>query len=314
MLATIESMDVEIANWLGLIFRFVHVVAAIMWIGNSLLFTWMEINLLTPNPEKDGQDPNLLGKLDMLHGGGVFHMEKRLINHTSIPVPLHWFMWQSYTTWITGSLLLATMFYLNGGSSFVDVTKSEISGSTAITLSVLGIVGWWLIYDLIWRSKLKELPRIAIPLTMGLLILAAMGFDQVFNGRALYLQIGVMMGSSMTANVFFHIIRNQKQFMKSLLAGESHDLEYGKQAKTRSMHNHYMTFPVLFMMLSAHFPQLTSPTNRVAILAVIMVMLMGIKFLMNSRNHFKKWHLSIASLTLIGCVFISFVSVLKSSS
>lgn len=282
-------MESEIAGWFAVIFRFVHVLAAIMWIGNSLLFTWMELNLIAPRADEKNPRPDLLGYLDMLHGGGVFHLEKKLIDPKAIPVPLHWFMWQSYTTWISGVLLMIVAFYSGGGTALLDATRSSISGGVAIALSAGGIVVWWLVYDTIWRTKLKEMPALAVPLSFGLLLGAAVFFSGHFNGRALYLQVGAMLGSAMSANVFFHIIRNQKKFMASLKAGEPHDLKYGKQAKMRSMHNHYMTFPVLFLMLAAHFPQLTSAERAVPVLAVVIVALMAVKHLMNSRYHFKHW-------------------------
>ncbi|MES2438188.1 MAG: urate hydroxylase PuuD [Verrucomicrobiota bacterium] len=295
-------MESEIAGWLSVVFRFVHVLAAIMWIGNSILFTWMELNLIAPKPEEEKKD--LLGHLDMLHGGGVFHLEKRVINPSAIPVPLHWFMWQSYTTWISGVLLLVSVFYIHGGAALVDATKTDLTGWRAITLSMGGIIGWWLIYDTIWKTKLKEHPKIAVPLTFALLIAAAFLFNHYFNGRAVFLQIGAMLGSSMSSNVYFHIIRNQKKFMRSLLAGLPHDMKYGKQAKLRSMHNHYMTFPVLFMMLSAHFPQLTSAERNVPILGVIIIALMAVKHLMNSRYYFKHWLASIFATFVAACVLI----------
>jgi uncharacterized membrane protein len=298
-------VESEIAGWLSVVFRFVHVLAAIMWIGNSLLFTWMEFNLIAPKPEEKNTD--LLGHLDMLHGGGVFHLEKRVINPSAIPVPLHWFMWQSYTTWISGVLLMVSVFYLHGGSSLLNPAGMGLQGWKAICLSAGGILAWWLVYDAVWRSKLKEHPLLAVPLTLALILAAAAYFDQFFNGRAVFLQIGAMLGSAMSANVFLHIIQNQKKFMKSLLAGLPHDLKYGKQAKLRSMHNHYMTFPVLFMMLSAHFPQLTSTSRTVPILGVIIVALVTVKWLMNSRYGFRHWLLSIFATFILACLAISFL-------
>lgn len=300
-------MESEIAGWISVVFRFVHVLAAIMWIGNSLLFTWMELNLIPPpkNEDEDEATPNsLLGHLDMLHGGGVFHLQKRIIDPKAIPIPLHWFMWQSYTTWITGTVLLISVFYANGGTALLDSTRSDLSGAAAIALSAGGIIGGWLLYDTIWRSRLKENRAVAIPLTLILILGAAYFYGQHFNGRAVYLQIGAMMGSFMSANVFFHIIRNQKKFMASLNAGLPHDPNYGKQAKLRSMHNHYMTFPVLFMMLSAHFPQLTSADRNVPILAVILLGLMIVKHLMNSRYHFRHWLVMIFGTFATACVLI----------
>lgn len=303
-------MESEIAGWFSVVLRFVHVIAAIMWIGNSILFTWMELNLIPPapsKPDKDGNIPEnpLLGHLDMLHGGGVFHLEKRTIDPKAIPVPLHWFMWQSYTTWITGALLMVSVFYIHGGSALMDGTKSSLTGFFPIALSVGGIIGGWLVYDAVWRTKLKEHKPFAVPLSLALILAAAWFYNQYFNGRAVYIQIGVMMGSFMTANVFVHIIGNQKKFMASLLAGKPHDMKYGKQAKLRSMHNHYLTFPVLFLMLGGHFPQLTSAERNIPILGVLIVSLVAVKFLMNSRYYFRHWLLAIFGTFAAACGLIA---------
>ena len=202
-------------------------------------------------------------------------------------------------------LLLIVAFYSGGGTALLDSTRSSISGGAAIALSAGGIIVWWLVYDTIWRSKLKDKPAGAVLLSFVLLLAAVDFFGGHFNGRALYLQTGAMLGSAMSANVFFHIIRNQKMFMASLKAGEPHDLKYGKQAKLRSMHNHYMTFPVLFMMLAAHFPQLTSAARAVPVLAVVIVALMTVKHLMNSRYHFKHWLAAIFGTFAAACGVIA---------
>lgn len=280
-------MDPAWIEWINVLFRFVHVLAAIMWIGNSLLFTWMELNLIKPDGEKN-KDPDLLGQLDMLHGGGVFHLEKRLMHADAIPERLHWFKWQSYTTWITGFVLLVALFYTNG-SSLLDATRTNLSAPAAVGLSIAGIIGGWLVYDSIWRSPLKKMPLAGLAISLMVLFGAAVFYGTIFNGRALYLQIGAMMGTYMSANVFFHIMGNQHKFMRALRAGQAHDLELGKRAKMRSLHNHYMTFPVLFLMLSAHFPRLYAAEWNVPILIVVVLTLMGVKHLMNSRYHFKQW-------------------------
>ncbi len=278
-------MDSGWTEWINVLFRFTHVVAGIMWIGNSLLFTWMELNLVKPEKSRD---PDLLGELDMLHGGGVFHLEKRLMHADAIPERLHWFKWQSYTTWITGFVLLVALFYTNG-STLVDATRSTLSPSSAVWLSLAGVIGGWIVYDLIWRSPLKKMSVIGLVVSLVFLCGAAVAYGTVFNGRALYLQIGAMMGTCMSANVFFHIISNQHRFMRSLKAGQPHDLELGKRAKARSLHNHYMTFPVIFLMLSAHFPRLHAAERNVPILIVVILTLMLVKHLMNTRYHFKAW-------------------------
>ncbi len=284
-------MDIAWVEWINVLFRFTHVLAAIMWIGNSLLFTWMELNLVAPkNDAKAGQtkDPDLLGELDMLHGGGVFHLEKRVMHAHAIPERLHWFKWQSYTTWITGFVLLAALFWSNG-TTLLDATRTSLSPGAAALLSFAGLIGGWLVYDGVWRSPLGKKPAAAATVSLLLLFTAAYYYGQIFNGRALYLQIGAMMGTFMSANVFFHIMGNQHKFMRSLRSGLPYDPKFGKNAKARSMHNHFMTFPVLFLMLSAHFPRLYAAEWNVPILIVAVLTLMTVKYLMNARYHFKYW-------------------------
>lgn len=296
-------MEADLISWVAVLFRFVHVLAAIMWIGNSLLFTWMEFNLQKPSRDGEG---DLLGTLDMLHGGGVYHLEKRVLRPGAIPVPLHWFMWQSYTTWLSGFVLMLTLYLTGSGTFFLDATKTAMPGYAAVLWSLGGLVGGWLVYDRLWRSPLKKKPLFAVPLSLALLFCAAWFFNTMFNGRAVYLQIGAMMGTMMSANVFFHIIANQHKFMAALESGRPHDVELGKAAKSRSLHNHYMTFPVLFLMLSAHFPRLYSAEWNVPILAVIVISLMFVKFLMNSRYRFADWLHAIGGTLLFafGTIYI----------
>jgi uncharacterized membrane protein len=292
-------MDVWI-EWVNVLFRFAHVVAGIMWIGNSLLFTWMELNLSRKDSE---QNPDFLGELNMLHGGGVFHLQKKIMHADAIPERLHWFKWQSYTTWMTGFVLFGALFHSNG-ASLLDATKTQLSSSQAVMLSLAGLFGGWLVYDAIWRSPLKKKPLFGVALSLLFLVGYATFYGSIFNGRALYLQVGATMGTCMSANVFFHIISNQHKFMRALRAGQPHDLELGKRAKMRSLHNHYMTFPVVFLMLSAHFPKLYAASWNVAILMVVIFTLMTVKHLMNSRYYFKAWLFSIFGVVILAGVLI----------
>lgn len=290
-------------EWAGVLLRFTHVLAAVMWIGNSLLFTWMELNLIAP-PKDKNEDPDLLGKLDMLHGGGVFHMQKRVLHGDAIPERLHWFKWQSYTTWITGFLLLGLLFHSNG-ATLLDASRTDLSPGAATALSLGGLVAGWLFYDLLWRSPLKKRPAAGIALSLAGLFGAAWFLGLHFNGRALFLQIGAMMGTCMSANVFVHIMGNQHRFMRALREGKPHDMALGKAAKTRSLHNHYMTFPVLFLMLSAHFPKLYATDRMVAVLIVCVLALMVVKHLMNMRYHFRGWLLSLIAVVAAASWFVA---------
>lgn len=296
-------MEIAWVEWINVLFRFTHVLAGIMWIGNSLLFTWMELNLIPPKADGKNKDPDLLGSMDMLHGGGVFHLEKRVMHAQAIPERLHWFKWQSYTTWLTGFVLLGALFWTNG-TTLLDSTRTTLSPGNAVLFSVLGLLGGWLVYDGIWRSPLGKRPVLAVAVSFFALGAAACFYGQIFNGRALFLQIGAMMGTFMSANVFFHIMGNQHKFMRSLEQGQPYDPRFGKNAKSRSLHNHYMTFPVLFLMLSAHFPRLYAADWNVAILMITIIALMTVKYLMNSRYYFKHWLLWIVGVVALAAHFI----------
>ena len=277
-------MSPELIDFFNIVFRYTHVVAAIMWIGNSLLFTWMEINLL----KRDGED-GLIGYLDMLHGGGVFHLQKRQLRPNAIPKPLHWFYWQSYTTWLSGFALLVTYFFTRADTLILDPAKTDLPGYAGILISLGGIFGGWFLFDLYWRSPLKNYLTAGGIFWFFMVVAYTTALDTVFNARAVYLQVGMTLGSFMTANVFFHIIPNQKKIMKALQEGEEHSLNVGKAAKFRSLTNHYITYPVIFMMLSAHFPILYGSEQNVLILALIIAALIIVKLMMNQRNSFKPW-------------------------
>ncbi|MGJ8725178.1 MAG: urate hydroxylase PuuD [Roseibacillus sp.] len=282
-------------EFFNITFRMIHVVAAIMWIGNSLLFTWFELNLRRDEKE-DGDES--LGSMNMLHGGGIFLLQKRIIDPKEIPQRLHIFKWQSYTTFLSGFILLVSLFYTRGATLLLDPAKTDLPGYMGAVISFASLVGGWLFYDLLWRSPVRNKERLGLLISFAGLIVYGLWLNTVFNGRAVYLQMGAMMGSMMSANVFFHIMVNQKKMMDALLEGKPHDLKLGKQAKIRSTHNHYITFPVIFLMLSAHFPSTYGSPNNIAIAAVAIITLALIKHLMNCYHSLPRWK------ELLGLTFI----------
>lgn len=290
-------MSAELIEFLNVIFRYIHVIAAIMWIGNSLLFTWMEVNFVK-DPQK-GDDS--LGEMNMLHAGGVYFLEKRVIDPNNIPPKLHVFKWQSYTTWISGFVLLVAIFYSRPGTLMLDPSKSDMLGWQATAISIASLVLAWFTYDLLLKTPLRK-NTVAVMGTVALLLLGyVLWIDQFFSNRFVYLQVGAMLGTIMSANVRFVIIPNQKKIMDNLKAGRPHDLEIGRQAKLRSLTNHYVTFPVIFLMLSAHFPSLYGDPFYIAIAAVVIVSLIIIKWMMNLYNTFSEWlYVALASL-ILGC-------------
>jgi len=278
-------MAAEITDWLNLVFRFAHVLAAIMWVGSSIFFMWLDFHLEKPEA---GEEDEVEGRLWMIHGGGIFHAEKRLLSPDQIPKNLHWFKWEAYSTWLTGFFLLATIHYLNGGVSLPG--SSGISGGAAVLYSLGMITGGWMVYDLMWRTKWFRHNSLAgSAISFGVLILAAIALCDLFNGRAAYLHVGAILGTLMAGNVFFHIIPNQRVVMKALEAGKEHDIELSKHAKLRSTHNNYMTFPVIFLMISFHYPKTYGSEHSWAVLAAMIIGLATIRHFMNIRGRFKNW-------------------------
>jgi len=287
-------MSPGMIEFFNVVFRFVHVVAAIMWIGDSLLFVWMEINLIKDKDKKDS-----LGYMNMLHGGGVFFLEKRVLHPDTIPNPLHRFKWQAYTTWLSGFTLLVTTFYTRSGTLLLDPSKSDLLGWQASLISFGSLVLGWVIYDQIWKSPLKHKPALAAAVLFALFLGYANWIDGIFNGRFVYLQLGAMLGTTMAANVFFRIMPGQRKIMQNLMEGKPHDLEIGRQAKLRSMMNHYVTFPVIFLMLSAHFPILYGDDHRLILMTIVVVCLGVIKWMMNCYKSFSEWlHVAIGTFVL----------------
>jgi len=291
-------MSPELIEFSNVVLRFVHVVAAIMWIGNSLLFTWMEINFIK-DPDKNRKDA--LGHMNMLHAGGVYFLEKQKLNPDAIPPRLHVFKWQSYTTWLSGFVLLALTFYTRPGTLLLDPSKTDMAGWQASLISAVSLVVAWLVYDAVFRSPLRKRPPVAIGVLVAAFFGYALWIDQFYNGRFVYLQLGAMAATTMTANVFFVIIPNQKKIMKALQEGKPHDLEIGRQAKLRSLTNHYVTFPVIFLMLSAHFPSLYGDEYYLLLMAVIVTCLVIIKWMMNVYNNFSQWQFVAIATFVFGC-------------
>lgn len=290
-----------ILEYIAVVARYVHVLAAIMWIGNSLLFTWMEINFIKDGKE---EDESVIGYMNMLHAGGVYYLEKRVIDPDTLPSKIHRFLWQSYTTWISGFILFMSVFYVRGSTLLADPGKVQLTDLQAAGISFGSIVLGWIFYDQFWRTPIKNKPLLGAAICFVLIIGYAAWLETIFSGRAVYLQVGAMMGTIMTANVFFIIIPNQKKMMKALMEGKAHDIQLGKQAKVRSLMNNYITFPVIFLMLSAHFPQTYGADRNIMIMAIIMISLIIIKHMMNIYNHFSDWLFVLLGTFTVASVFV----------
>ena len=261
-------MEIIIQDWLSLLLRWLHIITAIAWIGGSLFFIWLDLSLR----RRDGMDKGVQGETWMVHGGGFYHAQKWLVAPKDMPKELHWFKYESYFTWLSGFALMAVIYYWGAETFLIDRSVMDMGTTMAVGLSLAGLAAGWVVYDLLCRSPLgKNTGTLAVSVFV-LLVIAAWGYGQVFSARAAFVHVGAMIGTIMTANVFFIIIPNQKIVVADLTAGKAPDPSLGKQAKQRSVHNNYLTLPVLFMMMSNHYPFTYSaePNWLVAALVIIL--------------------------------------------
>jgi len=245
-------MDPTLLDWLSLFVRWAHVMLGIGWIGTSFFFVWLDMSLhANPNMSKE-----VAGESWMVHGGGFYRAQKYLVAPESLPKELHWFKYEAYYTWVTGFLMLCLVYYFQARTFLIDPRVLKLEPVEAIALSIGALAAGWFLYDGLCKSPLGRRTG-WLALTVFVLAVAfAFFFTHVFSGRAAFLHIGALLGTIMSANVFFVIIPNQKRVVADLLAGRKPDPALGEQAKQRSLHNNYLTLPVVLTMISNHYPML----------------------------------------------------------
>lgn len=280
-------MDLSAAarELLDLLVRWVHVIAGIMWIGNSLLFNWLDRVLTKDDTRHDAT----FGKTWLLHSGAFYEVEKTLLPPGKVPSPLHWFMFQNLTTWASGIVLLILVYYMGGAAFMIDPAVAPLSPATAIAIGVATLVGGWFVYDLLWRSPLGKNTPLAFALSMALLVGVSWGLSQVLSGRAAYIHVGALLGTLMTGNVWFYVVPSQRALVAATRAGLPQDPALALRAKTRSIHNNYMTFPVIFIMISNHYPSTYGSSLGWLILSVLMLASALVRHGMNTRFTWKQW-------------------------
>jgi len=272
------SARVGLNELLDVVFRWAHLIAGIMWVGNSMLFNWLDRNL-----EKSGAHGRLSqGKIYMVHSGAFYDVEKKLLEPGELPKTLHWFKWQNGFTWMTGIALLVIVYYMNGAAGGL-VEPGKLARSVAISLSIAALFTGWLVYDGLWQTYGQRNPRGATALSIAMLFGAIYGFSQIFSGRAAYMQTGVLIGTLMTGNVWLCIMPSQRELIRATVAGEEQDSTLSLHAKQRSIHNNYFTFPLLFIMLSNHFPAAYGHHLNWLVLIAVMVGGAGVRHFMNLR-------------------------------
>ena len=247
-------MDSYYLDWANLLLRWTHVVTAIAWICSSFYFVFLDSSL-TPPVDDEQKKQGVSGELWAVHGGGFYHPVKFNVSPTQLPGNLHWFYWESYTTWLTGFALFTVSYLWSASSYLIDKSLMDWPPATAIAVALSFLLLFWLLYDRICRSFGQRAHGDAIVgvLVFALVCLASWAACHWFAGRAAFLLVGAMLATSMSANVFFWIIPGQKKVVQALRAGQAVDAMHGRRGKQRSVHNTYLTLPVLFAMLSGHY-------------------------------------------------------------
>jgi uncharacterized membrane protein len=270
-------IDPTISEWLNLIFRWIHVFAGIMWVGTTYYFTWLDARL--SEEEKAVANTGTPAQIWMVHSGGFYVVEKRKVPDL-VSRTLHWFRWEAGTTWLSGMALLIVVYYLGGGA-LVDPDVRDISVNAAIALGIGLLIVGWVVYDVIMISPLAKNEKLAAAIFYVLLVFTAYGLTRVFSGRAAYIHLGAMMGTIMVGNVWMRILPAQKKMIAAIKEGRKPDDALSAQAKLRSKQNTFMAVPVVFIMISNHFPGVTygEHYNWVILAILILVGWVAAKFI-----------------------------------
>jgi uncharacterized membrane protein len=280
--ASLLAVDPYITDWLNLLTRWLHVIAGIVWIGSSFYFIALDNHLRPPQDERE-REAGIGGETWEIHGGGFYNIKKYLVAPRVLPETLHWFKWEAYTTWLSGFALMIVLYYLNADTYLIDKSVAELSTSEAVAISIALLVAAWLVYDALCRL-LAARPFVLAAVLLGLITLAAWGIGHLFSGRAMYLQIGAMLGTMMVGNVFFVIIPAHWELVRAKQAGREPDPAANDRGKLRSVHNNYLTLPVVFTMLSNHFPFTYGHSYSWLILVVLLIIGAWVRHFFNLRH------------------------------
>ena len=254
-------------DWANLLVRWGHIIAGIGWIGTSFYFIALDLSLKKREKMRDG----VIGTAWEVHGGGFYHVEKFVVAPKELPVDLVWFKWEAYLTWVTGFLLLILQFYLEAGAWMIDPSILVLEPWQAIGISIISLAVGWFVYDALCRSPIGKRNTLLAIIGFVWVLAAAYFYTHVFSERTALIHVGAFIGTIMAANVFAIIIPNQKKVTAALLSGDAPDPKYGEVGKQRSVHNTYLTLPVLVLMVSGHYPMLSGHPQAWLIVAFVIV-------------------------------------------
>jgi uncharacterized membrane protein len=277
------------------------VITGIAWIGASFFFNWLDSQITPPeNPETQVE-----GELWMVHSGGFYQLEKTMISPSKMPRVLHWFKWEAYSTWISGIFLLGIVYYTGSGVYLIDSQIADLSYGMAVCISLGTILAAWLGYDFLWASSLGEKGWLPVIFSFVLLFGIIWWFHQWFGSRAAYIHVGAVMGTLMVGNVWRRIIPSQTKLVDAVKSGKTPEASLGIKAKQRSIHNNYMTLPVVFIMISNHFPNTFAHQMNWLILIAIIVIGATVRHFFNLKNkgHLNIWILPAAMAAIFALIF-----------
>lgn len=298
-------MDVFLGEWANLLIRWMHLIVGIGWIGTSFYFMALDYSL-----NKLGQKQGVLGTAWQVHGGGFYFVEKYTVAPPQLPETLHWFKWEAYLTWVSGFGLLIVQYYVHARSYLIDPSVLPLTPWQAIGISLGSILAGWAIYEGLCRSPIGQNATILAIAFFALIMGAAVFYTHVFSARGAFLHVGALTGSIMATNVFAVIVPNQKKMIAQMIQGKTPDPYYGMVGKQRSTHNNYLTLPVLVMMVSPHYPFLSSHPQSWLVVALILICGATIRHYINRAEAGDDWNTygwaaPVAAFALLAAIYVT---------
>jgi uncharacterized membrane protein len=298
-------MEAHLIEMLGMLLRWLHVIAGIAWVGSSFYFVWLDNSIEPPAPDSDEARKGVSGELWAVHGGGFYNPQKYAVAPASLPDKLHWFKWEAYTTWLSGTALLVIVYWMRAQAMMVDPSVASLTSAQAVGIGIGSMVVSWFVYDLLCRSPLGRHNAAMGVVVFGLLTLLAWELSRTLGGRAAYIHVGTSIGTIMAANVFFVIIPGQRRMVEAMRAGLKPNPVDGARGKQRSVHNNYFTLPVVFIMISNHYSATYGHPQAWAVLAMIGAAGVLIRHFFNRKHKgVYAWQYLVASGALLGVVAV----------
>jgi len=276
-------MEAYAVEWVALLIRWVHLITGIAWIGASFYFVFLDLSLRPPKRKEDAE-AGVGGELWAIHGGGFYHAQKFKIAPATLPEPLHWFKWEAYWTWMSGFALLCVMYYAHADLYMIERSVADIAPWQAITISVALLVGGWIFYDQLCKRAGLDREKIVAAAMIAFLAAVAWGCSYLFSGRAMFMQVGAMIGTIMAWNVYFVIMPSQRKLVEAKERNVAPDPVHGLRGKQRSVHNNYFTLPVLFIMISNHYPLTFGHRHAWLVLVAILLLAAFVRHFFNLRH------------------------------